>query len=80
MSSVLIRFYAAARDAAGVRELEVLPGTLEQILVRISENNSRLQQVLSRCSFLIDGTISHDNGIDVLAGSTVDLLPPFAGG
>ncbi|MBI3428655.1 MAG: MoaD/ThiS family protein [Actinobacteria bacterium] len=80
MESVLIRFYAAARDAAGVRELEVLPGTLEQILVRLSQDNPRLQEVLSRCSFLIDGAICHDHGEKVLAGSRVDLLPPFAGG
>ena len=80
MESVLLRFYGAAKDAAGVGELAVSPGTLGQILASISEDNLQLRQVLSRCSFLIDGGNCHDFGVGVLAGSTVDLLPPFAGG
>ena len=80
MNSVRVRFYAAARDAAGVREREVLPGTLEEILLGISEDNPRLKEVLARCSFLIDGAICHDHGVEIHSGSTLDLLPPFAGG
>lgn len=80
MESVLLRFYGAAKEAAGVGEVEVSPGSLGQILASISENNLHLRQVLSQCSFLIDGANCHDIGVGVLSGSTVDLLPPFAGG
>lgn len=80
MESVLLRFYGAAKEAAGVSEVEVSPATLGQILASVSEHNLHLRQVLSRCSFLIDGVNCQDFEVGILAGSTVDLLPPFAGG
>lgn len=80
MEKVLIRFYAAARDAAGIAELGVSPGSLEEILELISDDNSRLAQVLLRCSFLLDGSLCHNLQIVIPAGSTLDVLPPFAGG
>lgn len=80
MEKVTIRFYAAARDAAGFAEMQVSHGPLQEILRGISHENARLAHVLERCSFLVDGTIQHDQGIEILAGSTVDVLPPFAGG
>ena len=78
--TVLIRFYAAAKDAAGKDEIQVLPGSLEEILLAISKENSRLTHVLIRCSFLIDGALCQNQSTVLLAGSTLDVLPPFAGG
>lgn len=78
--SVHLRLYAAARSAAGIAELEVSPATLSTILSRLSFENSELENVIRRCSFLVDGVVSHDLGMEVCAGSTVDVLPPFAGG
>lgn len=80
MGTITIRFYAAARDAAGVAEISVSPGSLAESLREISHNNPRLTQVLERCSFLVDGAICHDPSVAIKAGSTVDVLPPFAGG
>ena len=80
MDKVLVRFYAAARDAAGSVEIRVNPSSLEKLLLDISQGNPRLSQVLERCSFLVDGSICHDRTMAISAGSTVDVLPPFAGG
>jgi molybdopterin converting factor small subunit len=80
MEKVIVRFYAAARDAAGSAEITVGPSSLTSLLHDISKDNSRLSQVLQRCSFLVDGAICHDREVVIQAGSTVDVLPPFAGG
>lgn len=80
MGTITIRFYAAARDAAGTGEISIAPSSLEKLLPEISQDNPRLTQVLERCSFLVDGAICHDRSVAIKAGSTVDVLPPFAGG
>lgn len=77
---VTMRLYAAARSAAGFSELEVPADDLEHILDLLSLDNPRLSQVFAQCSFLINGVAVHDKKIEVTAGSTVDILPPFAGG
>ena len=77
---VTVRLYAAARSAAGLSEIEVTPDKLENILLSLAFGNPRLSQVFAQCSFLIDGIAVHDTQVEVGAGSTVDILPPFAGG
>lgn len=78
--SVTIRMYAAARSAAGERELLVAPGRLDLILAEISRDNPRLAQVFLQCSFLLNGVVLHEKEIVIPEGGTVDVLPPFAGG
>jgi len=78
--SVTVRFYAAARSAASVREILASPGTLDQILKEIANGNPRLEQVFLQCSFLLDGVVLHSKEAIIPANSTVDVLPPFAGG
>jgi molybdopterin synthase sulfur carrier subunit len=79
--SVLVRYFAAAADAAGCAEESWEPpvatvGELRAALVeRYGEPMSR---VLSTGSFLVDGVVSRDPSR--LLGSRVDVLPPFAGG
>lgn len=75
-----MRLYAAARSAAGRSEISVAPGRLDFILEAIAKDNSRLKQVLAQCSFLVDGVVLHERDAEILANSTVDVLPPFAGG
>jgi molybdopterin synthase sulfur carrier subunit len=79
-NAVTVRLYAAARSAAGDRELSVVPGRLDLILAEIARENPRLAQVFLQCSFLLDGVVLHDKKSLVPAGSTIDVLPPFAGG
>lgn len=79
--SVQVRYFAAAAAAAGVDEESVEPGTIAEITERIGEKHGALMtKVLPACSFLIDGTATTDRGTEVPAGSSIDVLPPFAGG
>ena len=69
---VTVRYWAAARAAAGV-EADRLP----------VEAGTTLAEVLSVCSVLVGerpvGT-ADPAAVPVRAGDTVELLPPFAGG
>lgn len=80
MNTVKIRLYAAARSAVGQSELLVQSGTLEEILSAIAASRSQVSQVFAQCSFLVDGVAVHDDSEIIRDGSTVDVLPPFAGG
>lgn len=77
---VRLRLYAAARSAAGEHELLVAPGKLDLMLANIARENHRLAQIFAQCSFLLDGVVLHDKESIIPPGSTVDVLPPFAGG
>ena len=84
MSSVRVRYWAAAREAAGV-ESEVVEGTtLGEILVAVrAGHDGRFDKVLAASSLLLDGV--SDGGRDpaevrLEEGATVEVLPPFAGG
>jgi molybdopterin synthase sulfur carrier subunit len=80
----ILRFFAAARAAAGVAEESTDATSLAQALEQASSaRDARFRTVLSLCSFLVDGqpvgTRDHD-GVQLSEGSVVDCLPPFAGG
>jgi molybdopterin converting factor small subunit len=79
-----IRYWAAAKQAAGVAEEEVdapsLAAALDQVRAR---HDDRFREVLARCSLLVDGEQlgARDPATVDLAGvREVDCLPPFAGG
>ena len=79
-TTVTVRYFAAASEAAGVRE-ERLPrvgtvGALRALLVQL--HGDAMARVLASGSFLVDGVVSRDDSRPV--GATVDVLPPFAGG
>ncbi|HEX5493785.1 MAG TPA: MoaD/ThiS family protein [Mycobacteriales bacterium] len=78
---VTVRYWAAARAAAG-RDEETLPACdLGELLTRIAERHD-ISRVLSVCSLLVDGAPVHreDTGRGLASGAVVDVLPPFAGG
>jgi sulfur-carrier protein len=87
--TVLVRYWAAARAAAGVEQdtVEVGAGTtladvLEQVL-RLRADRPRLADVVGVCSVLVgDRPVGASAPADVVIrpGDTVELLPPFAGG
>jgi len=78
---ILVRYFAGARAAAGCPEEKVTGMTLESVIAAISRRHGeRLATVLAASTFLIDGLANHDRTAVVPAGSTVDVLPPFAGG
>lgn len=80
MAEVIVRYFAAAADAAGMEE-EFLPavatvGALRAVLVE--RYGDAMARVLASGSFLVDGVVSRDDSRSV--GTRVDVLPPFAGG
>jgi sulfur-carrier protein len=80
---VTVRYFAAARAAAGAESETVIlrPGTtVAQLVERLAVRGSRLATVLRRCSYLCDGIAVRDDTTALRSGETVDVLPPFAGG
>jgi molybdopterin converting factor small subunit len=82
-----LRYWAAAREAAGMSEEQTRADTLDAALsTAVAErgpDGDRLAQVLRRCSFLVDGAQvgKRDPATVLLApGAVVEILPPFAGG
>ena len=79
-----IRYWAAARAAAGVAEEQTSAQTLaEALLLARSVRDDRFGRVLGVCSFVVDGDPvgGRDHALVALpAGACVDVLPPFAGG
>lgn len=77
---VTLRYWAAARDATGTDADDVAAGPLEQVLASAVRSHPDLDRVLAVASVLVDGVVAHDREADVPPGSTVEVLPPFAGG
>ncbi len=86
---VVVRYWAAARAAAGVERdlLDVegatsLAAVLEEVGLR-HVDRPKLKDVVSVCSVLVGdrpvGTTDPAH-VEVRPGDTVELLPPFAGG
>jgi molybdopterin converting factor small subunit len=84
MTRVAVRYFAAARAAAGAETESVeLPGggSIEDTLAVVRERHgAELARVLERCSFLLDEVAVRDRSVPVPDGATLDVLPPFAGG
>ena len=78
--SVTVRFFAAARAAAGVNEITLDSSSAMHILDQAAALHPKLGQVLPQCSYLLDEVSLRDLSVVVTDGSTLDVLPPFAGG
>ncbi|MFJ2030617.1 MoaD/ThiS family protein [Streptosporangium sp. NPDC087985] len=83
MARGVIRYWAAAKDAAGVAEEPFEAATLAELVTRITGGRDELARVVLRSSFLVDGEPvgrrAHD-AVVLADGATVEVLPPFAGG
>ena len=81
---VTVRFFAAARAAAGVDQEQIdlpHPATVGDVLrAATAIHGPKLGEILRRCSFLLDETAVHDHHASVTRGDVLDVLPPFAGG
>ena len=81
-----MRFWAAARAAAGHETEVVAAGSLADVLAAVraaNPDNSRLADVMAMCSVLIGDvpvTTADPEQVQVAPGSLIELLPPFAGG
>ncbi|WP_320785026.1 MoaD/ThiS family protein [Streptomyces sp. CRN 30] len=84
MAKVTVRYWAAAKAAAGTAEEPYEAATLAEALDAVrARHSAELARVLLRCSFLVDGdpvgTRAHET-VRLGDGGTVEVLPPFAGG
>jgi molybdopterin converting factor small subunit len=86
MAKVTIRYWAAAKEAAGVAEESIQADTLSDLLntaVASRKPDRRLATVFARSSFLVNadpvGRATRES-IVLDEGSVVEVLPPFAGG
>jgi sulfur-carrier protein len=85
MAIVTVRYWAAAKDAAGVSEQRVTADTLAAVLAAVtaSDDRARLRAVIARSSFLVDGAPVGRRATDTVElrdGNVIEVLPPFAGG
>lgn len=86
MGMVTIRYWAAAKAAAGVAEESVEADTLAGAIaaaVASRAPDDRLRTVLARSSFLVDATPAGrgaKESVLLTDGAVVEVLPPFAGG
>jgi sulfur-carrier protein len=85
MAIVTMRYWAAAKEAAGVAEETVAADTLAAALAVVAgpRGGPRLRQVLARSSFLVDGQPVGKRAaesVELADGAVVEVLPPFAGG
>lgn len=79
-TEVVVRYFAAAAEAAG-REEERMPpvATVGELRVElVARYGEAMARVLASGSFLVDGVVSRDDARSL--GTRVDVLPPFAGG
>ncbi|MYV43996.1 MoaD/ThiS family protein [Streptomyces sp. SID1328] len=85
-STGTIRYWAAAKGAAGTAEEPYRAGTLAQALEQARTRHAhepRFAQVLGVCSFLVDGDpvgVRDHASVTLRDGAVVEVLPPFAGG
>jgi len=92
MSTVTLRYWAAAKQAAGVAEETISAETLAAALEVALSARERdavpgadrgLRAVLARSSFLVDGTPVGGRAPETVAlreAAVIEVLPPFAGG
>ena len=89
VGSVTVRYWAAARAAAGVAS-DAVPVTTTSTLADVLDSvrglhadSSRLSDVIGVCSVLVGDSpvgLRSPGDVPLSPGDTVELLPPFAGG
>lgn len=79
MPEVTIRYFAAARAAAGESSATAEAASIHDLIGTVSAGRPELARVLGICTFLLDGQRA-DPSTALHDGAQVDALPPFAGG
>ena len=85
-ASVTVRYWAAARAAAGREADQVPAGSLDEALravLALHEGNRRFADVVRICSILVGSapvSTQDPAAVELHPGDVVELLPPFAGG
>jgi molybdopterin synthase sulfur carrier subunit len=84
VADVTVRYWAAARSAAGCESDQLSGATLADVIAASSALHGQgLAMLLNICSYLIDGRPAKRIDAartDLVAGAVIEVLPPFAGG
>ncbi len=86
MAIVTLRYWAAAKEAAGTAEETIKADTLAGALAAAGQRagqDNRFRAVLARSSFLVDGApvgVRAPDEVVLADAAVVEVLPPFAGG
>jgi sulfur-carrier protein len=85
MAIVTLRYWAAAKEAAGTAEetISALAEALAAARGGDTGQSPRLRAVLARSSFLIDGAPVGSRAPEAVVlsdAAVIEVLPPFAGG
>ena len=78
-----IRYFAAAADAVGMSEepAEIADTTtIADVRDQVLTAHPHARAVLEQCAIFVDNTQATDLGTPATKATTVDFLPPFAGG
>jgi len=82
--TIVVRYFAAARAAAGVDEEKVQLASGASVADAVGElrrlHPASLPRVLDAASYLLDGIAVRDLTRPLRDGAELDVLPPFAGG
>jgi molybdopterin synthase sulfur carrier subunit len=78
VAEVVVRYFAAAAEAAGREEETLVASTVGELRESLLASHPALAPVLAKGSFLVDGVVTRDPARAL--GSRVDVLPPFSGG
>ena len=86
MAIVTLRYWAAAKEAAGTSEETLAAETLAEALAAAGAKagqGARFRAVLARSSFLVNGApvgIRAPEAVILDDAAVIEVLPPFAGG
>ncbi len=81
MPTLTVRYFAAARAAAGVREEAINASSVAEAVRGLrARHSAHFAQVLDGCSLLLDGVHVDPANLTLCHDGELDVLPPFAGG
>lgn len=76
-----VRYFAGARAAAGIAQERADADDVAGLVGLLAKRHGEgLARVLAASSLLVDGVANTDRSAVLVDGSTVEVLPPFAGG
>ncbi len=78
---ITVRHFAAAAEAAGTDREQLEATTVGELRAMLrAAHGAAMERVLGQASLLAGGLRVADDAIALSDGTTVDILPPFAGG
>jgi molybdopterin synthase sulfur carrier subunit len=84
VADITVRYWAAARSAAGCESDELSGETLADVIAASGAlHGPGLAMLLDICAYLIDGSPAKRVEADrvvLVSGAVIEVLPPFAGG